>query len=292
VKFSPIVLPDTAYRKTCVARLLRKKTNFFANLLAQVAPRIYAATDARTDWDYYAALLAWCEDRFPVWTPDYLQEEIGVGEDATQMLIHMGIPVEPIGLPDEDMFGFNSTTLNVVTYLLHSPSARPDINSATMRVRGNRPDDWTKQPFLIPFFDLEIDVANFNAPRGREWTGRYKSLPHLCQYIYHDTGNQWLDLCSYDLDEGGNPPWSVDDINFLIKDWAEAKKIWKPLNELITWLDAEPNGRIPIVLGALTGDQAVRREISRPKRSQTLAEVFDAEDKKSRRTQVRASVRA
>lgn len=291
MKFSPIVLPDTAYRKTCVARLLREKTNFFANLLAQVAPRIYAATDARTDWDYYAALLAWCEDRFPVWTPDYLQEEIGVGEDATQMLIHMGIPVEPIGLPDENMFDFNSTTLNVVTYLLHSRAERPDFDSTTFRVRV-RHDDWTKQPFLRTFSESEIDVANFNATRGREWTGRYKSLPRLLEYIYHDTGNQWLDYCTYDLDEGGNPPWSVDDINFLTKDWTAAKKIWKPLSDLIQWLDAEPNGRIPIVLGALTGDQAVRREISHPKRSKTLGEVFDAEDKKARRTQVRARVRA
>lgn len=290
MKFSPIVLPDTAYRKTCVARLLRKKTNFFANLLAQVAPRIYAATDARTDWDYYAALLAWCEDRFPVWTPDYLQEEIGVGEDATQMLIHMGIPVEPIGLPDEDMFDFNSTTLNVVTYLLHSRAERPDFDSTTFRVRV-RHDDWTKQPFLRTFSESEIDVANFNATRGREWTGRYKSLPRLLEYIYHDTGNQWLDYCTYDLDEGGNPPWSVDDINFLTKDWTAAKKIWKPLSDLIQWLDAEPNGRIPIVLGALTGDQAVRREISHPKRSKTLGEVFDAEDKKARRAIARHQLR-
>lgn len=288
MKFSPIVLPDTAYRKTCVARLLRKNTNFFANLLAQVAPRVYAATDARTAWDYYTALIVWCEDRFPVWTPDYLEDKIGTGEDAMDTLVSMGIPVETVGLIDEDMFDFNSPTLNVVTYLLHSPSERPYLDSSRLRNRNNL--DWTNQPFLRPFFDLEIDVTNFNAPRGREWTGRYKSLPHLCQYIYHDTGNQWLDLCSYDLDEGGNPPWTVDDINFLIKDWAAAKKIWKPLTELITWLDAEPNGRIPIVLGALTGDQAVRREISHPKRSKTLAEVFDAEDKKAQRS--RARVRA
>jgi len=279
VKFSPIVLPDTAYRKTCVARLLRKKTNFFANLLAQVAPRMYAATDARSDWDYYTALLNWCDQRFPVWTPDYLQDEIGTGDDAMQLLIEMGIPVEPVGLTDEDIFDFNSTTLNVVTYLLYPRANRPDLNRLISR---NNNSDWAKQTFFRPFSDFEIDVANFNPPRGREWVGRYKSLPNLFQYIYHDTGNQWLDLCPYDLDEGGNPPWSIADIEFLIKEWTAAHKIWRPLTELLTWLDAEPNDRIPIVLGALTGDQAVRREISRPKRTLTLSEVFDAQDQQAR----------
>lgn len=289
VRFTPITLPDTAFRKSCIARLFRKRANLFAQLLAQVAPRVYEATADRTGWDYYKALLAWCDVRFPIWEPDYLEDEIGAGEDAMDILTEMGIPVSPVGLIDEEMFDFTSATLNVVTYLLHPMRERPDLGSS--RLWNRTRDDWTNLPFLRPFSEIEIDVSNFNAPRGRQWMGRYKSLPHLIQYIYHDTGNQLLDLCSYDLDEGGNPPWSIDDINFLIKDWAEALKIWKPLTALIEWLDAEPNGRIPIVLGALAGDQAVRREISRPKHAKTLAEVFDAEDKKDAR-RARARIRA
>lgn len=112
------------------------------------------------------------------------------------------------------------------------------------------------------------------APKGREWKGRWQNLEWLVKYCQGDTGYQWLDLSPEDMDEGGNPPWTLEDIRALTDDWEDAKRILRPLKRFIEWIDARPAERLPLVLAALTGDKAVREKLSAPVKAKTLIEVL------------------
>lgn len=287
--FTPIALPALAIRRTDLANQLRRKSNTFARLLAQVSPRLYERTTkaaptviagTRFDtWNYYVALINWCSKRFPVWLPDYLVEEFSADDEMEACLGEMGIPVDPLGVREEELYNGLSPTLGIVAYLLEKPAQRVSAD----RLRENHVGDvWRNMERLQPYLDREIQFEFSRPPRGRQWIGRWQNLPMLVQYIYHDTGYQWLDICEDEMDEGGNPPWSIDDMNFLANDWTLAKRVWQNLRDFMQWLDGNPQGYLPTALAALTGDEQVRAAISRPIRSKTLGEVFDAQDKKAR----------
>jgi len=296
VRFAPVPLPETmTLRRSSLASLLRVKVNYFARLLAEVAPHLYTRTAQAAPltingtqfhtWNYYVALVNWCSDKFPVWIPDYLQEEFEDDQIMMEALADVGIPVEPVGVRDDELYHGWSATLGIVAYLLQQPVQRESIGKMMTNHVG---EAWTKLERVQPYLDRQIDDRFAQPPRGRQWTGRWQNLPWLIQFVQHDTGYQFLDVTEDEMDEGGNPPWSKDDIEFLSRDWATTQRVWKPLREFIQWLDSNPNGYMPTLIAALTGDDAVRRQISQPKRTKTLAEVFDAQDKQAQRARIRA----
>ncbi len=275
-KFTPIALP-LAYRRSSLAKALRLKINVFATLLAQLAPQRYLAVRDGSLADIYMELIEVVSARFPVWEPDYFFDEFDDEEEAMGYAEQMGIPVESVGLDEDDDRTYeNSMTLSLLSYLMIEPAHRLSVE----QVRTGR--SWIEVKALEPWFNAHLEEKWIAPPRGRAWAGRWQNLPLLVQYIEHNTGYQWLDLSSLDLDEGGNPPWSMADIEFLTRDWAATKPVWTALTRFIAWLDQAPETRLPRLLRALTGDEAARNQLSEPKKpGRTLVEIFNAEEKRN-----------
>lgn len=277
MRFAAIALPETL-RRSSLAKLLRRRANHFAQMLAQLSSTAYARLgNQATLWDCYSALMTYCGKLFPVWYPDFMTDDFESEDELGYTMDSMGIPVYPVGTQDGDFVYGRSAALSGVAYFLEGVTGRVSVAQLERNRMG---EAWRRLRSLEPWHERQIERAMIKPPAGRKWRGRWESLPWLVKYIDHDTGFQWLDLCAEDMDEGGNPPWSIEDIRFLAHDWTEAERVWKPLKKFIAWLDAQPARRMPIVMGALTGDERVRLRISEPKRpGRTLAEVFDEENK-------------
>jgi hypothetical protein len=264
-----------AYRRTSQANQLRRRANLFAVLLAQLAPRRYEAVRNGDLFSTYSSLLEVVGKRFPIWIADYMMDELPDDEgELLGTLELMGIPISPLGIC-EDSGGSGSVTLDLLSYLLSDPAHRDPVD----KLRDG--DAWRYLAPLEPWFTQHLSNTLCAPPKGRQWAGRWQSLYMLVKYVNHDTNYQWLDISEFDMFEGGNPPWSLDDIESLAQDWKQALPVWTPLKRLINWLDGRPAERLPLLCAALTGDEPVRRAISQPKRMKTLAEVFNAQDKRT-----------
>jgi hypothetical protein len=269
--FAPIVLP-VAYRRTSLVKQLRLRANVFAVLLARLDARRYRAACRGGVKDVYSALLGVLSKRFPIWWPDYMIDDYPDDEDALGSMEMLGIPICPLGLDDENGTYGGSPTLGLLSYLLTDPAHRLPVDRLGIH---DACDAWRKFPSLEPWFDQMIEVKCGEPPRGRKWAGRWQSLSMLVKYVCHDTGYQWLDVSEFDMDEGGNPPWTLDDIEWLTNEWNDAELVWKPLKALLNWLDSKPAVRLPRLCALLTGNESARQICSEPKPlGKTLAEVF------------------
>ncbi|MGV0976386.1 MAG: hypothetical protein ACOYBO_10700 [Azonexus sp.] len=287
-RFAPIALPPT-FKRTSLAQLLLKRANPFSALLAQLAPRVYdQMPDKNNPLQVYNTLVQYCDTLFPVWFPCF-DEELDPGEEFTfddEGLIYnmdiLGIPVNPIGLTDHDAMYGQSAALSAVSYYLESRPKRQPVAQLIINRVGQA---WTGIKALERYDERHIERVNMWPPVNQVWSGRWQNLEWLVKYVQHDTGYQWLDLCIEDMDEGGNPPWTMEDIKFLKNDWADAKAIWMPLQAFIKWIDARPVHRLPMVLGALMGDQKIRAKMIEPnKPGKTLFEVFNGEPQKQKQS--------
>jgi hypothetical protein len=269
--FAPIVLPD-AYRRTSLVRQMRQRANVFAVLLARLDPRRYQAVCGGDVKAVYLALLGVLSKRFPIWWPDYMLEDYPDDEDVLGSMEMLGIPICPLGIDDENGTYNGSPTLGLLSYLLTDPVHRLPV--ADLGQFGGC-DAWRKHTTLKPWFDQMIEEKWCEPPHGRQWAGRWQSLSMLVKYVMHDTGYQWLDVSEFDMDEGGNPPWSMDDIEWLTNDWNDSQPVWKSLKDLMNWLDSKPAVRLPRLCAILTGNDQARQKYSEPKPlGKTLAEVF------------------
>jgi len=277
-RFAPIALPPT-FKRTSLAQLLLKRANPFSALLAQLAPRVYdQMPDKNNPLQVYNTLVQYCDTLFPVWFPCF-DEELDPGEEFTfddEGLIYnmdiLGIPVNPIGLTDHDAMYGQSAALSAVSYYLES---RPKRQPVAQLIKNHVGQAWTGIKALERYDERHIERVNMWPPVNQVWSGRWQNLEWLVKYVQHDTGYQWLDLCNEDMDEGGNPPWSMDDIEWLTNDWNDSQPVWKSLKDLMNWLDSKPAVRLPRLCAILTGNDQARQKYSEPKPlGKTLAEVF------------------
>jgi hypothetical protein len=285
IRFDPIRLPAT-YRRSFIAGQLGLRCHTFNVLLAILAPDHYLALKDHNPFTVYTALFRHCETLFPIYEPEWFADEY-VEDELLYVMEESGIPVRPYGVEDWDLEFGPSPALSVVSYLLEQPEQRVAVN----RLDGGAGRAFKKLWTLEPFLTKQIDPKMINPPRGRKWSGRWAQIPMLVKYIQHDTRYQWLDVSVSECDEEYNPPWTLDDIRFLARDWAKTAPVWKALHGFITWLDGAPGSRLPWLLLALTGDEKTRMKLSEPKREngRTLAEVFiEQEERASTHTRDRA----
>lgn len=262
--FPAIVLPEPAYRRSYFARLLERRANIFAELLAQLAPDRYAAMGDAYPMDYYWVLLEHCSTLFPVFEPGFdFYEEMGEEEEGYDPLAeadYQGIPVQVLGVDSWDASYGTSPALCLCEWW------------GLEQARRNRQET---PRALRPYFEL---LAGYAAspivpgcrcpPEGRVWREPWSAIGDLLDYFAHNTGWRFLDYSREMLDWNQMPPWNIEEINDLAQDWARTQPVWERIKKLWEYIDDKHyrTERLPLLAGLLVGDSKARRTLSRPQR--------------------------
>jgi hypothetical protein len=274
VRFAAVTLPETALRRSWLVAQLQRYCHPFAVLLAQLAPRRWTGLAGENTQAIYYALMEVCGRRFSIWYPEFYADEDPTEGDPIEERLQMGIPVDLLGLGDDEIEYGKSPTYGFIGYLMENPEGRRNPQTFPL-VLG---EPWKHLAELQPFYGKHIESKWSHAPRGREWRGVWRGITLLAQYVMHDTGNWMLDVSNQealeDYNDQGNPPWTLEDVLNCEREYKRAKPIIKAIEQLRAYVDERPGERLPLLAAALTGDAVVRRQLSRPKRVKTLAEVL------------------
>lgn len=274
-RFAAVTLPETAWRRSWIVGQLQRYCNPFAVLLAQLAPKQWARVANENTMAVYYELLYVCNELFPVYDAYFYADEDPTEGDPLQARLEMGIPLDLLGLNEDEIEYGHSPTFGFLGYLMEPVEGRKQPH-AFPRGLG---ESWRRLAELQPLYGRYIERKWANAPRGREWCGVWKNITALAGYVMHDTGNWMLDVsnqaASEDYGEGGYPPWTIEDIRNCEREYKHAQPLLKSIMALRDYVDERPGERLPLLAAALTGDREVRRQLSRPKRVKTLAEIFE-----------------
>ena len=269
-----MTLPETAWRRTWIAAQLQRTCNSFAVLLEQLAPKRWARLAGENTQAIYYELLSVCSERFPLFDPYFYTDEDPTDGDPIEERLEFGIPIDLLGIPDEEIEYGTSPTFGFIGYLMEPAEWR----TSPREFQRDMGKSWRNIAELQPFYEKYIEHRWCQAPRGREWRGVWKPITALAEYVMHDTGNWMLDVSNRaaqeDYGEGAYPPWTIEDIRNCEREYQRAKPVLKSILALRDYVDARPGERLPLLAAALTGDHEMRRQLSKPKRVKTLAEVF------------------
>lgn len=271
IAFPSIALPGPAYRRSYFAHELARLVSVFPSLLAQLAPDVYRALKDKSAMGCYGSLLRYIDaNLFPIfdtWILDVIEDlEIDPASEAEGF----GIPVHVLGLDDEDLvYNIGSPSITLAYYLCwtSSYSGRPALDTLAAL---------EKFPEVRRQYQELFTVKHFHKPpRGRRWTPPWDALKLLCDYSQNGTGYRWLDYSHIMVEEvGGYPPWHIDEIRALAREWKRTQPVWERLKAIIEHVDARPTERLPLLGGALCGEKQARLQISQPEHSKTLAEAL------------------
>jgi hypothetical protein len=269
-----VTLPATALRRSWIAAQLQHYCNPFAVLLAQLAPKRWARIAGENTLALYYELLAVCSDLFPVFEAMFYADDDPTDGDPIEERLEMGIPIDLLGLNDDEIEYGTSPTYGFIGYLMEPLEGRRQPREFPHGLG----ECWKKIAELQPLYDMYIERKWAHAPRGREWCGAWKPITALAGYVMHDTGNWMLDVsnqeASEDYGECSYPPWTIEDIRNCEREYKRAKPVLKSILALRAYVDERPGERLPLLAAALTGDRDVRMQLSQPKRAKTLAEVW------------------
>ncbi len=269
-----MTLPETALRRSWVVQQLQCYCNPFAILLAQLAPKRWEKMVGENTLAIYYALLETCGSLFPIFDPFFYADEDPTEGDPIEERLEFGIPIDLLGLNDDEIIYGASPTFGFIGYLMDQPEGREQPHEFPRDVG----ESWKNITELRPFYGVTIESKWIHAPRGREWRGVWNPMTALAEYVMHDTGNWMLDVSNQsaaeDYLEGGYPPWTIEDVRNCEREYQRAKPILKTIETLRAYVDERPSERLPLLAAALTGDKAARFQLSQPKHAKTLAEVW------------------
>ena len=259
--FAPIALPATALSRTWFADLLMNDglPYAFRSILRTLTPDVYAALSDKSAIECYKALLGWlAEDRLPleVFATDAIDDFGHGGEWNDGMFWEPSIPCEVFGVSYEE----------------------PEQNSAAKELLIYEHAKRTFEYSIVHFPSLARyweDIAKYDddpqgyptkPPRGRRWIEPWNGLPDLCAWMTSNTGIACLDYSWDDIHTGGTemPPWTVADIQSLVKLWQEAKAIMLRADALAAFIDERPIERLSLLRGLIRHNHKAIREITRP----------------------------
>lgn len=282
--FAAIALPGPAYRRSFFADAFLRQTSTFVRLLCQLAPDRYRSLRDKSPLSVYDELLDYCGTLFPVFEPnlDYvfeLDEGAHANMAEAEAAEEFGVPVKLQGINDDDVLYGSSPTFCFIALLSSRSSKRGAVENLSaigksfMGIRA-----------LRPFFDREIHRSKSGEkalgalpPHGRAWAGRWQSITELVNYVWHQTGYVLLDATNQEMAEYDETygPWDIDHIRYYAKSWKESKPMLDRITAFQRWLDERPAERLPLLAAAITGDKAVRQQLSQPKKkSKRLIEVL------------------
>lgn len=284
----PVAIPRNAPRRSWLADQLRRQSGpgRFAALLRELAPRTWTRLQGAPLKEIYLALLGHVGTLFPVYDlviEEYFDEEMleagGDETDVAQALLTQGIPVETFGRDYYDDYAPIQETESAARALCMA-----------IYIRTSEPTDpilWREFQALTPCADLltpwleakplrALSAGFAKPPYGRAWHKPWDALGDLFDHAHNATGFTFLDYSDLMMLEGGYPPWDLETIRGLAREWQRAKPVWGRLNALQDHLDGDPKKQLPLLAGALLGDTATRQALTRPARTKTLTKVFDA----------------
>jgi hypothetical protein len=231
-------------------------------LLAQMDPAAWAKVK-RGNWrEWYAALCASCNKRFPVW--EGAVDQWAMEADGLNDVMAYGIPLDLHGIDDESAFDVDSVAMAVGVierHELHSmvPSAlqahadlvRPMLkaNEETVPIRIRV--DGTQTPA-----EAKAKTPPIAKPmRGWVFAAKWSGWPVYRDYMLSKTGNGFLDYSMFD--EMELPDWNMAEINDLQQQWARALPVWNQITAFIKFIDSNPTRTLPVLVRLWMGDKSV-----------------------------------
>lgn len=293
---APIALPAPALSRLWFARFLAGDglPEHFRPLLRALAPAEYAALAEPTPFNCYKALLKWLThaDRLPIayYALDALLEveaQMRAGQIATPDEYmddwgeHEGvwwtdtIPVDMFGVDYDDMPGETSPAKALVLAELYAEA---------YGVKVNLFEALEPHRDLLQMLTPMIGGAPmyYQPPRGRAFVKPWDGLPDLCGWMGNGTMNSFCDISDVDVGTGDveMPPWTLGDVQSLMRQWQEAQQIMGRANALARHIDQNPRARLPLLHGVLHRDRVaieqvtVRKQVSKQAHAKTLIEVL------------------
>ncbi len=118
------------------------------------------------------------------------------------------------------------------------------------------------------------------APDGRKWHAPWDRLHDLWLWVTASADNPFVDISSLQQQENELwPTWDVDEIKALAAYWRQAKPILTRARALADYVDAQPQLRLPVLLGALKLEPETLEQITYRPRPRTLAQQFLREER-------------
>lgn len=276
--FAAIALPGPAYRRSFFADAILRQTSTFVRLLCQLAPMRYARLQDKSPISVYWELIAYCNTLFPTFDLALEAEDWGEGAegedyDEASAAEEFGIPIDLCGPDDYELAQGSSPSLGYIAYLVET-----DANDGDRLPLENMSDGmgeaWRHIRALKPFHARP--VKSYHAPHGRQWAGDWQALTELVEYVQHKTGHLFLDNSNQEIAEMGESyaPWDIEHIRWYAQEWKRAQPVMQRIDALQKWIDGYPSERLPLLAAAITGDEEVRRQLSRPKKSKQLVDIW------------------
>jgi hypothetical protein len=278
-RFTPVMLPKTAMRRSWIMNLADERINLFARLLAKLDPT-RTINHARGKMSAYFALLDYLGTLFPVFESEF-EIYADEGEDPVLAAEQMGIPTDIMGREYDDRFERSTwAALSAVEWFQSNSEERHQPNSYKSNL-DQYPALKPIQRYLEEFRTRDFVARALKPGRGREWIEPWNALPDLVKYVDSNTGIYWLDVSHMDISESGGsyPMWTIGEIRALAREWKQAEVVWERIKRLADYIDANPANRVWLLLAVLSGDPDARDEVTRYKararKPKTLAEVWN-----------------
>lgn len=260
---NPVLMPARAYRRTWIADRLDDMCGrgLFLAFLRQLTPAQAAlVANATTNQQVFALLMHLNNHYFPI--DDYVAASVQMATDEGDLdwedVLMMGIPVEVYGFEYER--DADSDDAMVFCALSQDYTIRSEFVGVLEKYNVH---EYAGRVGRIP-----------KLPRGRQWIEPWGDLGLMYEWINGATQNRWLDWNTEMLEQGGNPPWEMEEIRALAKDWKRSEPQVKRLTNFRRFLQTKPEVKIPLLAGALVGDKHALQRMTRPARVKTLAEVL------------------
>ena len=228
----------------------------FRELLRALAPRKLAALEDQSQWGCYRELVAHLGTLFPVndFSLDWAEE---LREEGSAWW-SWGIPV---GWQGCDYYYNGSDTgplaIELIVRLHEGGSIDPKTVSKELAPHLDRMMPLLMQP-----------LAKFHRPpRGRVFRQPWNGLKDMWDWATQNTGYGLLDVSAYEADESGDegPPWNLEEIRHCARMWRECEPIMNRAWALVRHIHEAPLERLPQLAGALVGDPATLKQITKPR---------------------------
>lgn len=242
------------------------------SMLTELAPRQAKPLNPLEPLKCWAALLAHCATLFPVFEP-WIEEWDGADYSAPGEAWYFGVPVNVQGVEGEILYDTVSPAMALALFY-----GEYDQVSEDSRIEMLKNIDALKNiKCLEPIIRRPLSEAWYRQYHDRQWKTPWDGAGLFLDYCFNNTGYQILDWSHQAVLEGGGyPEWNIEEIRGNADEWKAAEPVLKRIHKFRDWVDARPEGRLPVLAGILTGDADVLANYSTPrrKRTKTLVEVF------------------
>ena len=242
----------------------------FARLVRALAPR--RAVDPRNPIACYEALMEECSNRFPVYEQEFAAWDVDEDPQDFAYMLDYGIPIAPIGCEaastESVVEAFVAAELDIYN---HGPAQVDRIRDVYSALADVDLTWWAGPVRVVDENNLWGPAYRLPLPKGRAWSGAWRALPDLLEYVTGSTGNGFLDWTPSQMDDGGEMPrWNMGEIQACTRAWKEAEQLLDRIGVLKFTIDDD----LQLLDRVLRGDAQALRAVTHPKQGKTLVDVL------------------